>query len=75
MPITNLASRPNHYHGDAKMKVTLTSNYKRVVFTWNAELTEVGYVGVNASDDEVNGLLAANTHEGVAVSGWETVIE
>ena len=62
-------------NGDKKMKVTLTSEYKKVVFTWNADLSECDFASIGASDEEVDAIVAANGHEGASVAGWETTIQ
>ena len=56
------------------MKVTLTSEFKKVVFTWNADLSECDFASLGATDVEVDAIVAANGHEGASVEGWETSI-
>lgn len=56
------------------MTVALTSEFKKVVFTWNADLSECDFSSIGATDAEVNAIVAANGHEGASVEGWETAI-
>ena len=56
------------------MKVTLTSEFKKVVFTWNANLSECEFASIGATDAEVDLIVKANGHEGASVTGWQTTI-
>lgn len=56
------------------MKVTLTSAYKKVVFTWNDDLSECSFASVGATDSEVDVIIAAKGHEGADIAGWETSV-
>ena len=56
------------------MTVTMTRPFCRIIFTWNADLTDCAFTAVGVEDDEIDAIIAANGHEGVSVDGWETEV-
>ena len=53
------------------MKVTITADYKKAVFTWNEDLTECEYTAVGFEDSEIDQLIELKANEGKIVDGYD----
>ena len=56
------------------MTITITSNYKKAIFTWNDDMSNCSVAAIGIEDDELEKLIAQKAHEGAAVQGWEPSI-
>lgn len=53
-----------------QLVVTVTADYKKVVFTWSEDFSEFEYTAFGFEDDEIDSLIDAKAHQGVDVDGY-----
>ena len=57
------------------MKVTITRDYAKAVFTWSDDLQDCHLTSYGFEDDEIDALMAAKAHEGKLTEGYTVEIE
>jgi hypothetical protein len=57
------------------MKVTVTADYKKAVFTWSDDLMDCDMVSIGFDDDELDAIMEAKGHEGADVAGYVVTIQ
>jgi len=57
------------------MTIIATSDFKKITFNWNEELTECNYVSLGVSDETIEDLINNKVHEGSDYEGWEVEIK
>lgn len=57
------------------MKVTITADYKKAVFTWNDAATECEMNAIGFEDSEIDSLIASKAHMGSQVSGYSVEVD
>lgn len=57
------------------MKVTITADYKKAVFTWDDTATKCEVSAIGLEDSEINFLIESKAHMGCQVSGYGVEID
>ena len=57
------------------MKVTVTQDWKKIIFTWNDACDECTYKNLGFEENEINEIIRAQAHEGKNVDGFVVDIE
>lgn len=57
------------------MKVTVSQDTKKIVFSWNDACNECEYLNLGFEENEIDIIIATQGHEGKEIEGYEVSIE
>ena len=57
------------------MKVTVTQDWKKIIFNWNDSYDECDYINLGFEENEISEIIRAQAHEGKNVNGFVVNIE
>jgi len=57
------------------MEITVVTDYKKAVFTWDDDLENCDFVSMGFSDEEIEEMIQNKVHEGADFKNYEVTIK